>query len=572
MPSLRIALCQVDVVVGALDSNVDLLLSALDEANQADCDLAVFPELAICGYPPEDLVYKRAFVEDNRAALASVAAATADCAAIVGYVDADPNNPDVLLNAAAICANGEVKGVYFKQGLPNYDVFDEKRYFTPGTELPLWSIAGVTVGVTICEDMWIEDTPCVPMADGGAQMIVNINASPYHQDKIEQRNEILDALVAKTGTAFVYLNLVGAQDELVFDGASVVIDSSGKKVARAGQFVEHVHVADFQVAEPKEITLPVHEVTSRTSPSRSDLPPKLVPLLPPLHEIWEALVTGCRDYVYNNGFTDICFGLSGGIDSAVTAAIAADALGPRHVHAVMMPSRFSSDHSVSDSEVLCHNLGISSQIIPIEPAHQAFLEMLDPSFHGSEPGLTEENLQSRIRGVTLMALANFNRWLVLTTGNKSELAVGYSTLYGDTAGAFAVIKDAWKTQVYALAEDYNKRAGRLVIPEGIITKAPSAELRPDQRDDQSLPPYDKLDPLLKELVENNKTASELVADGYDLETTQRIARLVDIAEFKRRQSPLGTRITARAFGRDRRMPITNLYRGAAGRDEAPRRF
>lgn len=571
MPSLRIALCQVDVVVGALDSNVDLIRSALKEADQADCDIAVFPELAICGYPPEDLVYKRGFVADNRQALAQVAAATGDCAAIVGYVDADPTNPEILLNAAAICANGEVKGVYFKQGLPNYDVFDEKRYFTPGTELPLWSIAGVTVGVTICEDMWIEDTPCIPMADGGAQMIININASPYRQGKIERRDEVLEDIVTKTKTAFVYVNLVGGQDELVFDGASVVIDSSGKKVARAGQFTEHVHVADFEVAEAKEVTLPLHQVTDRDSASRIDLPPKLVPLLPPLQELWEALVIGCRDYVYNNGFTDICFGLSGGIDSALTAAIAADALGPRHVHAVMMPSRFSSDHSVSDSEVLCHNLGISSQIIPIEPAHKAFLDMLDPSFHGNEPGLTEENLQSRIRGVTLMALANFNRWLVLTTGNKSELAVGYSTLYGDTAGAYAVIKDVWKLQVYALAADYNKRAGRLVIPEGIITKAPSAELRPDQRDDQSLPPYEELDPLLIEIVEKNKTAAELIADGYDAETTERIARLVDIAEFKRRQSPLGTRVTARAFGRDRRMPITNLYRGTSAKNETPSR-
>ena len=578
MPTLRIALCQVDIIVGALDTNVELILDALRQAEHAGCDVAVFPELAIPGYPPEDLIYKKRFIEENKLALQRIAETTGDCAVIVGCLDlpdpgraeesdlADPAiYPPVVWNAAAVCAGGEVKGIYRKHALPNYDVFDEKRYFTPGTEFPLWSIAGVNVGVSICEDMWIDDGPVNTLADGGAQMVININASPYHQTKVAARERVLQARIAETSTPLAYVNLVGAQDELVFDGSSVVYDAGGELVARAGQFVEHVHVADFEVTAPKPVTLPVTEVTTRASVSLSGLPPVLEPRLEPLEEIWSALVLGVRDYVRNNGFTDVCFGLSGGIDSAVTAAIAADAFGPEHVHAIMLPSRYSSDHSVSDSEKLCQNLGINSRTIAIEPAHRAFVEMLTPSFDpagtGEPWGLTEENLQARIRGVVWMALANEFNWLALTTGNKSELAVGYSTIYGDTAGAFAAIKDVWKLQVYALARDYNRRAGREVIPEAILSKAPSAELRPDQRDDQSLPPYEVLDPMLIELVEHNRTASELIAAGGDPETVTRIARLVDIAEFKRRQSPLGTRITRRAFGRDRRMPITNLYRG-----------
>ena len=570
--SLRIALCQVDIVVGALDTNVELILAALAKAEAANCDVAVFAELTIPGYPPEDLVYKRRFIEENKAALQRVAEATGTCAAIIGYLDLDPDAdwdapdapyPPVVYNAAAVCAEGEVKGSYYKHALPNYDVFDEKRYYTSGTEYPLWSIAGVNVGVCICEDAWIDDGPVNVLADGGAQMLININASPYHFNKMEERYEMLNNRVSETGTPMAYVNLVGGQDELVFDGASVVYTADGELVARAAQFAEQVHVADFEVAEPKPVTLPVTTVTAKSSVSQAGLPPVLEPILDPLEEIWQALVLGAKDYVHNNGFTEVCFGLSGGIDSALTAAIAADALGPENVHAVMMPSRYSSDHSVTDSEKLCQNLGINVRTIAIEPAHQAFLEMLAASFGTDDPGLTEENLQSRIRGVTLMALANKFGWLVLTTGNKSELAVGYSTLYGDTAGAFAVIKDAWKLQVYALAEDYNRRAGREIIPAAILTKAPSAELRPDQRDDQSLPPYEVLDPMLIQLVEQNKTPAELIEAGGDPEVVRRIARLVDVAEFKRRQSPLGTRITKRAFGKDRRMPITNQYRGLA---------
>ncbi len=568
--SLRIALCQVDIVVGALDTNVELVLNALAQAEAAGCDVAAFAELTIPGYPPDDLVYKDRFVDDNLAALDRVAAATGDCAVVVGYVDAARDadgavarvdGRPVLYNAAAICAGGRVVGRYLKQELPNYDVFDEKRYFTPGTEFPLWSIAGVTVGVSICEDLWVDGGPVNVLADGGAQMVININASPWRQGKVAAREEVLTRRIDQTATPIAYLNLVGGQDELVFDGTSEVRDADGTLVARAGQFVEQVHVADFDVTEPKPTTLPVTTVTTRPSASQQGLPPVLEPLLDPAEELWEALVLGTRDYVHNNGFTDICFGLSGGIDSALTAVIAAEALGPENVHAVMMPSRYSSDHSLTDSEKLCQNLGINARVVAIEPAHGAFLDMLAPSFGDDPPGLTEENLQSRIRGVTLMALSNKFGWLVLTTGNKSELAVGYSTLYGDTAGAYAVIKDLWKLQVYDQAEQYNRRAGSEVIPASILSKAPSAELRPDQRDDQSLPPYEVLDPMLIELVERNRTAAELIEDGHDPDVVARIARLVDIAEFKRRQSPLGTRVSGRAFGRDRRMPITNQYRG-----------
>ena len=467
----------------------------------------------------------------------------------------------MLYNAAAICAGGRVVGTYRKQELPNYLVFDEKRYFTPGTTLPLWSIAGVTVGVTICEDLWIDDGPVTELAAAGAQFILNINASPYHRGKVDVREALVRRRTAEGGVPIAYVNLVGGQDELVFDGGSIVIAADGTLVAQAKMFDEQVLIADFAVGEVRPCHTEPILVSASTSASVVGLPPVIERIPRDLEELWHALVLCTRDYVLNNGFTDICFGLSGGIDSSLVAAIAAEALGPTHVHAVLMPSRFSSDHSVSDAETLSINLGIDYRTIAIEPAHASFLDMLAPSFAGREPELTEENLQSRIRGVTLMALSNKFGWLVLTTGNKSEVAVGYSTLYGDTAGAFAVIKDVWKLTVYELCQWYNDRAGREVIPVHVLTKAPSAELRPNQRDDQSLPPYSVLDPILVELVEHDRTARDLIAAGFDEAIVKRIARLVDIAEFKRRQSPIGPRVSQRAFGRDRRMPITNLYRG-----------
>jgi len=567
-PSLRVALCQIDTIVGALEYNTDLAIAALREAEQAGCDVAIFPELTITGYPPEDLLLKSRFVADNVVALERFAAATSTTAAIVGYVEPGEGRTagsgfPTIYNAAAVCAHGKVVGTYRKQELPNYQVFDEKRYFTPSTELPLFSIAGVTVGVSICEDLWIDDGPVNACAAAGAQFILNINASPYYQGKMATREALVRRRATNNNIPIAYVNLVGGQDELVFDGGSLVIAADGSLVAQSRLFDEHVLIADFAVGEARPTATDPLLVTERSSASVTGLPPVIESHPGPMQELWSALVLGTRDYVHNNGFTDICFGLSGGVDSTLVAAIAAEALGPEHVHALLMPSRYSSDHSVTDAEKLSTNLGIDYRTIAIEPAHAAMLEMLAPSFGDLEPNVTEENVQSRIRGVTWMAMSNKFGWLVLVGGNKSEMAVGYATLYGDTAGAYAPIKDVWKLQVFELGHWYNERAGAEIIPTTILTKPPSAELRPDQRDDQSLPPYEVLDPMLIELVENDKTAFDLIEAGGDEAIVKRIARLVDIAEFKRRQSPPGPRVTPKAFGRDRRMPITNRYRGGA---------
>ncbi|MEM7095196.1 MAG: NAD+ synthase [Actinomycetota bacterium] len=567
--TLRVALCQIDTIVGAIEYNTDLAIEALRTATEAGCDVAIFPELTIPGYPPEDLVYKPSFVADNVAALERLAAATTTTAAVVGYVEPGEGTTigsgfPTIHNSAAVCAKGEVIGSYRKHELPNYQVFDEKRYFTPGIEVPLWSINGVTVGVSICEDLWIDGGPVNQLGDAGAQFILNINASPYYQGKPSVREALVRRRVEETGAPLAYCNLIGGQDELVFSGGSIVMAADGCLVAQGRFFEEQVLIADFDVAEVRPTTSEPILVSDRPTASVSGLPPIVEPMPEPLEELWGALVLATRDYVHNNGFTDICFGLSGGIDSTLVAVVAAEALGPEHVHAVLMPSRYSSDHSVSDAEKLSINLGIDHRTIAIEPGHSAFLDMLAPSFAGLEANVTEENLQSRVRGVLLMALANKFGWLVLTTGNKSETAVGYSTLYGDTAGAYAVIKDVWKLTVYDLCRWYNERAGAEIIPAHVLTKAPSAELRPDQRDDQSLPPYEVLDPLLIELVENDRTAADLIAAGHDEAIVTRIARLVDIAEFKRRQNPIGARVSRKAFGRDRRMPITNRYRGLPG--------
>lgn len=560
------ALCQIDTIIGAIDANTDLVLDALRTATEAACDVAIFPELTITGYPPEDLVHKPTFVSDNMAALERIAAATTTTAAVVGFVEAGDGTTEgsgypTLHNAAAVCADGRIIGVYRKHELPNYGVFDDKRYFTSGDALPLWSIAGVTVGVTVCEDLWIDGGPVNKLADAGARFILNINASPFYQGKPQVREDLVRQRTNETDVPIAYVNAVGGQDELVFDGGSLVMAADGTMVAQSRMFEETVLIADFEVAPERPTSSDPVLVSVAPSVALSGLPPVVEHTPDPIEQLWGALVLATRDYVRNNGFTDICFGLSGGIDSTLVACLAADAFGPEHVHAVLMPSRFSSDHSVSDAEQLSINLGIDYRTIAIEPAHASFLDMLAPSFGDLEPNVTEENLQSRIRGVLLMALANKFGWLVLTTGNKSETAVGYSTLYGDTAGAYASIKDVWKLQVYELAQWYNDRAGREIIPQHVITKPPSAELRPDQRDDQSLPSYEVLDPMLVELVENDKTGADLVAAGADPAIVNRIARLVDIAEFKRRQNPVGARVTRKAFGRDRRMPITNRYRG-----------
>jgi NAD+ synthase (glutamine-hydrolysing) len=570
---LRVALCQINTTVGDLDGNVERVVAALADAEAQGCDLAVFPELALTGYPPEDLLLKPGFVGDNREALDRVAQASGSCAAVVGFVDAGRD----LHNAAAVCAFGRVQATYHKRNLPNYAVFDEQRYFAPGTGTsPLVEVAGVRVGVSICEDAFSPTGPIATQAAGGAELVVNINASPYYANRLVERERMLATRASDASCALVYVNQVGGQDELVFDGASMVFDAHGGLLARAGQFTEETLVCDVEVQpvfrkrllDPRgratEAPLPVVDISS--SPLVDDPSdvrhPAIVEPLAPVREVYEALVCGTRDYVRKNGFTDVAIGLSGGVDSSLVAVIAADAIGAEHVHGVLMPSRYSSDHSLTDAEKLCAELGIDYRVIAIEPAHAALLDMLAPSFEGLAPDITEENLQSRIRGVLLMALSNkFRGWIVLTTGNKSEMAVGYSTLYGDTAGGFAVIKDVPKTLVYELCRDRNARAGRPLVPEHVLTKPPSAELRPDQRDDQSLPAYDVLDPILEAYVEDDRTRAELVGMGFDPAVVERITRLVDTAEYKRRQTPPGVRVTPKAFGKDRRVPITNRYRG-----------
>ena len=573
MARLRVALCQINTTVGDLSGNADRVLAALADAESQGCDLAVFPELAITGYPPEDLLLKPGFIADNRRALDRVAAATGSCAAVVGFVDAGRD----LYNAAAVCAGGQVLATYHKRNLPNYAVFDEQRYFAAGTgAAPLVEVAGVRVGVSICEDAFSPTGPIAAQAAGGAELVVNINASPYYAGRLPERERMLATRASDAACALVYVNQVGGQDELVFDGASMVFDAAGGLLARAGQFTEETMVCDVEVLpvfrkrllDPRgratETPLPVVAVSTepRVSDPADHRAPGVAEPLIPVREVYEALVLGTRDYVTKNGFTDVAIALSGGVDSSLVTVIAADALGPEHVHCVLMPSRYSSDHSLTDAEKLCAELGIEQRVIPIEPAHAAFLDMLAPSFAGLEPDITEENLQSRIRGVLMMALSNkFRGWLVLTTGNKSEMAVGYSTLYGDTAGGFAVIKDVPKLLVYELCRDRNDRAGRPLVPEHVLTKPPSAELRPDQRDDQSLPPYEVLDPVLEAYVEDDRTRAELVGMGFDAGLVERISRLVDVAEYKRRQTPPGVRVTPKAFGKDRRVPITNRYRG-----------
>jgi NAD+ synthase (glutamine-hydrolysing) len=569
---LRVALCQVGAVVGDLEGNATRILDGLEQAERAAADLAVFPELAICGYPPEDLLLKPAFVRASREAVDKVAARTTSCVAVVGFPDAGHD----LYNAAAVCADGRVVGVYRKRLLPNYAVFDEQRYFTPGTgTLTLSRVGGVPVGVTICEDAWSPTGPVGQLAAGGAELVVNLSASPYYAGRLPERERMLATRAEDASCGLVYVNLVGGQDELLFDGASLAFDADGELVARLRQFAEQIEIVDLDIRpafrkrllDPRgrvaAAELPVVDVSGAPGDRdpfdvRRPVPAEPLTLL---DEIYTALVVGTRDYVGKNGFTDVVIGLSGGIDSSIVAVVAVDALGPEHVHGVLMPSRFSSDHSVGDAERLSRNLGIDYQTIAIEPAHAALLEMLAPAFGDLPPDITEENLQSRIRGMVLMALSNKLGWLVLTTGNKSETAVGYSTLYGDTAGGFAVIKDVPKTLVYELARNRNAAAGTELIPASVLTKEPSAELRAHQRDVDSLPPYDVLDPILEAYIEDDLTAGELIAAGFDEAVVRRVTRLVDLAEYKRRQSPPGPRVTPKAFGKDRRVPITNRYRG-----------
>ena len=584
---LRVAICQLNPTVGDLDGNVALAADALGRAESAGADVAVLPELVITGYPPEDLVLRPGFVAASRAALDRFVAATGACAAVVGFVDGAGESrgqvPDMAgvesfsdaYNAVAVCADGGVRGVYRKRHLPNYDVFDELRHFRPGLEEPpLFEIGGAAVGVTVCEDAWIPGGPVSDLARAGARLVLNVNGSPFRVGKQAARERVIGQRAAEAGVPVVCVNLVGGQDELVFDGGSFVVGADGAVVARCVSFDETVDVFDVDLAHPRPAATAERSprITAVTPAATAEpIPPRLAaPVVPPMDrdaQRWAALVLATRDYVHKSGFSDVCVGLSGGVDSSLTAAIAADALGADHVHGVLMPSRHSSEHSVTDAEKLAAKLGIDALIVGIEPAHAALAEMIEAGLGGGldTGGLTDQNLQSRIRGVTLMALANEHGWLVLTTGNKSELAVGYSTLYGDTAGAFAVISDLWKLSVYELCRWRNEQAGGELIPSTVLARAPSAELAPGQRDDQSLPPYEVLDPILGLYVEELRTVAEIrEAQIAPPEVVERVCRMVDAAEYKRRQTPMGPRLTGRAFGRDRRMPIVNRYRSASG--------
>ena len=541
---LRVALSQLNPTVGDLVDNETKVLTDYARAEADGCHVVVYPELTVTGYPPEDLLLKKSFVHDNRLTVERIAAATNDCVAVVGFID---NDGDTLFNAVALCRNGEIVGTYRKQLLPNYSVFDEDRYFAPGDTAVngqpagIFTIHDVMVGVSVCEDIWYADGPAKAQAAHGARVLLNLNGSPYHQGKHDEREAMLTQRARETKSAIVYVNQAGAQDELVFEGSSVVVAANGNIASRLVSFDADYAVVDIHADGSVELE-------------------KVTPFEDHLDRVYRALVLGTRDYVLKNGFTDVVIGLSGGIDSSIVAAVAVDALGADHVHGVAMPSRYSSQGSLDDAAALATALGIDHRVVSIEPAFQAYLDMLQPSFEGRDPDLTEENLQSRCRGTTLMALSNKFGWMVLTTGNKSEMAVGYFTIYGDSAGGYAVIKDVFKTQVFALSRRINERAGREIIPESVLTKPPSAELRPDQRDDQSLPPYEVLDPILRHYIDDDMGVHEIIAQGFDSAVVHRIARLVDINEYKRRQCAPGVRVSTKAFGKDRRMPITNGYR------------
>ncbi len=576
--TLRVALAQLNTTVGDLDGNAAKIVEALDRARAQGAQVAIFPELAVTGYPPEDLLLKPSFVAGSVARLRAIAPHTRGLVAVVGFVDARED----IYNAAAVLADGEWVGTYHKRYLPNYGVFDEDRYFMPGDTAPVFVFGDQPVGINVCEDIWYPVGPATLQSLAGARLILNINASPYHRGKQATRETMLATRAMDNDAYVCYVNLVGGQDELVFDGGSVVFDPGGRVVARAPQFEEHLLLADLDLAavfrsrlhDPlrrKEKLL--DELATEDVPrvelppfpvgdgARPPLPATIAPPLPELEEVYRALVLGTHDYVRKNGFQQVYIGLSGGIDSALVAAIAADAFGPEAVTGVSMPSRYSSAGSKDDARVLAERLGIRFESIPIEGTFAAALEMLGDVFAGTEPNIAEENLQARIRGNILMALTNKFGGIVLTTGNKSEMAVGYATIYGDMAGGYAVLKDVPKTLVYALARWRNTRGE--VIPPATIEKPPSAELRPDQQDTDSLPAYEVLDPILQAYVEEDHSPAEIVAHlGHDADPAlvQRVIRMVDVNEYKRRQAAPGVKITARAFGRDRRLPITNRFR------------
>ena len=578
--TLRIGLAQVNPTVGDLEGNAAMIIEWLERARSLGCEVVAFPELCLTGYPPEDLLLKPSFVHANLRYLERVAEAATGIVVIAGYVDLDGD----IYNAAALMADGEVKGVYHKVFLPNYGVFDEQRYFARGRRCPIFEVGGVKLGITICEDIWYATGPATVQANHGAELIVNINGSPFHAGKGLARQSMLATRASDFGALLAYVNMVGGQDELVFDGNSLIFAASGGLLARGRSFAEDLVVCDLDVGSVLAVRLrdsrlrqePVNELLADISPeltvvsqapetiaSRPDLPKDEMVPLEGVAEIYAALVLGTHDYLHKNGFSTALIGLSGGIDSSLTAAVAADALGADNVLGVLMPSRYTDRVNLEDAVETAQLLGIGTTELPIEQIHRAFESSLADALAGRPPDITEENLQPRIRGTLLMALSNKLGHLLLTTGNKSELAVGYCTLYGDMAGGFAVLKDIPKSMVYQLAA-YRNRCDR-AIPDRVIAKPPTAELRAGQKDTDSLPPYDVLDAILEAHVEDDRSFEEIVATGFDPEVVAWVIRMVDGAEYKRRQTAVGIKITPKAFGRDRRMPITNRYLEVPGK-------
>jgi len=556
---LRVAVAQINCTVGDLQANAAKVSEYTGFAAKAGADIVCFPELALTGYPPEDLLIKPQFIRDNLSKLKELVRRSSDIVSIIGFVDRQAGE---IYNAAAVVYKGKIKGVYRKVHLPNYSVFDEKRYFYPGKEPLVFKYGNAIFGVNICEDIWHFDGPLKAQASAGAGLIVNINSSPYYAGKIRQRQEIVRRQARENKTAIVYANLVGGQDELVFDGQSMIVDRSGKVIAIAEAFKEDLLIADISLPQARIRSKKyLCVVSEKIAPAdKLALPArKKISLPEEAKEVYEALLLGLKDYVLKNGFRQVVIGLSGGIDSALVAAIAVDALGKDNVTGVFMPSRYSSVESREDSRQLAANLGVKLLDIPIEDIYKLYLSQLQPHFAGLESNIAEENLQARIRGNIIMALSNKFGWLVLATGNKSEMSTGYATLYGDMAGGFAVIKDVPKTLVYKLAK-YRNSLGE-VIPERSITKEPTAELKSNQKDSDSLPVYETLDPILKAYIEQDSDLAKIASSGFDKQTVLRVANMVDKSEYKRRQSPPGIKITPKAFGRDRRMPITNKYRG-----------
>ena len=570
MRRLRIALAQINPTVGDLDGNTRLILGAMENAAQAGADVVAFPELAVTGYPPEDLLFKRQFLDETDRHLAQIAAAAGDTMAVVGAPRRADGN---LYNTAAVVHRGKLVTAYRKVFLPNYGVFDEHRYFARGRACPIITLKGVRLGVCVCEDIWFQPNPATIARAGGTEIVLNINGSPYHRGKGRERLAMLAERARANEVALAYVNMVGGQDELVFDGQSLFLDRHGALLARGPQFEEALLLVDVDADTMtegrgpapsldalREIGEPAfHSLSDEADARPVEIVPQVCAELGPEAEVYAALVLGTRDYVRKSGFRGVVIGLSGGIDSALTTAVAADALGPDAVTTFFMPSQFTSGQSYDDAKRLADNLGIRMLTVPIKGVFDAYLSELAPIFEGHGPDLTEENIQARIRGNLLMAASNKFGWIVLTTGNKSEMATGYSTLYGDLAGGFAVIKDVPKTLVRALALHLNAAAGREVIPQSIIDRPPTAELRPDQLDEDSLPPYEVLDPILEAYVERDLPVEELLAAGAPRDAVMRTVQLVDRSEYKRRQAPPGVKITARAFGRDRRLSLVNRF-------------